>query len=300
LLQSADTFCLVTELESPPDDRSEITRRVSARLAAGKVQVPMLPRVATEVMALARSANASAAQLAALVHKDPSLAARLLRVANSVAYAPSAPIVSLQQAITRMGIGTLTDLTMAASVKGLVFLVPTFEDHLHALWRGSLATAAFAKEIARSRRANVETAFLCGLLFGIGRPMVLQMAVEDVKAKSLDIKSVAVRAHIMEAENVLQIEAGVFVAERWKLPPAVMASIRFHESPADAGEQQTDAATVGVASILAANALATEPLETPAAPSEQALSILNLYPDEIEGIVARKASILEMVNSMTA
>jgi HD-like signal output (HDOD) protein len=286
---------VVPEVESQPDDRSEVVRRVSARLVAGKVQVPMLPRVATEVMSLARSANASAAQLAALVHKDPALAARLLRVANSVAYSPAVPIVSLQQAITRMGIGTLTDLTMAASVKGL-----TFEDHLHLLWRTSLATAAFAKEIARSRRANVETAFLCGLLFGIGRPMVLQMAVEDVNAKSLDIKSPVVRAQILDAENVLQIDAGVFVAERWKLPPAVMASIRHHESPADAGEQQTDAATVGVAKILAANALAGDPPENPLVPSEQALSILNLYPDEIEGIVARKASILEMVNTMTA
>lgn len=291
---------MVPEVESSPDECSDVARRVSARLTAGKVSVPMLPRVATEVMTLARSSNASAAQLAALVHKDPSLAARLLRVANSVAYSTAVPIVSLQQAITRMGIGTLTDLTMAASVKGLVFKVPTFEDHLHGLWRCSLATAAFAKEIARSRRANVETAFLCGLLYGIGRPMVLQMAVEDVKAKYLEINSPTVRAQILNAENVLQIDAGVFVAERWKLPPAVMASIRFHESPADAGEQQIDAATVGVARILAANALGKDPLENPAVPSEQALSILNLYPDEIEGIVARKASIMDMVNTMTA
>jgi len=56
----------------------------------------MLPLVATEVMSLARSANANAAQLAALVHKDPSLAARLLRVANPAAYASATPIVSLQ------------------------------------------------------------------------------------------------------------------------------------------------------------------------------------------------------------
>jgi len=199
-----------------------------------------------------------------------------------------------------MGTGTLTDLTMAASVNGLVFKVPTFEDHLHGLWRASLATAAFAKEIARSRRANVETAFLCGRLYAIGRPMLLQMAVEEIKAKGLDLKKPEFRAEILEVVDALQIDEGVYVAERWKLPPAVMASIRHNESPAEAGEQQADAATVGVAKLLAANVLAKEPVENPGVPSEKALSILNLYQDEIEAIVVRKAAILEIVNTMTA
>ena len=37
---------------------------------------------------------------------------------------------------------------------------------------------AYAKEIARLRRSNVEGAFLCGLLHDIGKPVLLQTLVD--------------------------------------------------------------------------------------------------------------------------
>ena len=42
------------------------------------------------------------------------------------------------------------------------------------LFGDSPGVDAFAKEIARMRRANVESAFLCGLLHDIGKPVILQ------------------------------------------------------------------------------------------------------------------------------
>jgi len=41
---------------------------------------------------------------------------------------------------------------------------------VHAFVKGG-----FAKELARQKRRNVETMFLCGLLHSIGRPLVLRL-----------------------------------------------------------------------------------------------------------------------------
>ena len=57
-----------------------------------------------------------------------------------------------------------------------VFRVPGYEPVLNQLWRHALASGAFAKEIARVRRLNVESAFLCGLLHSVGKPALLQLS----------------------------------------------------------------------------------------------------------------------------
>src|SRR5262245_30521979 len=66
---------------------------VAERLASGKLDLPLLPRVASQVIALVGDAKADANQLAALIHRDPALAGHVLRIANSPAYMPKMPIV---------------------------------------------------------------------------------------------------------------------------------------------------------------------------------------------------------------
>src|SRR5688500_11022317 len=84
--------------------RLTLADAVSAQVAAGKVPVPMLPQVATEVLRAAGDKHSDAARLSALIHRDPALAGQVLKVANSPAYLPRMPIVSLQQAVARIGL----------------------------------------------------------------------------------------------------------------------------------------------------------------------------------------------------
>ena len=49
------------------------------------------------------------------------------------------------------------------------------ERRIKTLWAHSAAAGAWAREIARLRRMNVESAFLIGLMHDIGRPVLLQL-----------------------------------------------------------------------------------------------------------------------------
>jgi HD-like signal output (HDOD) protein len=140
--------------------------------------VPMLPEVANKALLLSQDPEASAAEMASLIQSDPALAAHVMRIANSVAYTPLANLVSLQQAIARLGMMTISEIALAASIGAKLFDVPSYEQHIAKVWRHAVASGLWAKEIARQIRSNVEVAFLAGLLHSIDRPAVLQMIVD--------------------------------------------------------------------------------------------------------------------------
>src|SRR5262245_51735897 len=82
------------------------------------LELPILPEAATRIVALCADEKTDAKAIEGVLERDPSLASHVLRVANSSAYAPKTPIVSLQQAVTRLGIGTLRNIVLAVSLEG--------------------------------------------------------------------------------------------------------------------------------------------------------------------------------------
>jgi putative nucleotidyltransferase with HDIG domain len=267
------------------------------RLGTGQLNLPMLPRVASQVVALVGSSKTDANRLAELIHRDPALAGHVLRIANSPAYMPRMPIVSLQQAVARLGFGVVTEIAFAASLQSGIFRVPGYEALLTQLWRHSLASGAFAKEIARVRRLNVESAFLCGLLHAVGKPALLQVMTDVARAARLSLRAEQVAELLDELHTVV----GVRIAEQWCLPKQVSAVIEHYTSYADAGGFKQEA-MIG----CLADRLATHLLDPAAFADEKALrdapvfADLNLYPDDVTGLLAKREQILQLVTAMTA
>jgi HD-like signal output (HDOD) protein len=276
---------------------------VAARIGADEVPVPLLPQIASQVLQLAGDPNSDAAKLSALIHRDPSLAGQVLKVANSPAYQPRMPIVSLQQAVARLGQQTLTEIALAASLGSGVFKVPGFEMELRAMWRFAVATSAWAKEVARARKLNVESAFLCGLLHDMGRPVVLQLALGEAKRLEANPATQAVRAEILATAEAHGAAVVVKVAESWKLPEAVRGGIAHFRRPEQAGGFVKEAAITAAARYLAEDLL-TPPGGAPEVPSEAppvhpAFGLLNLYRDEVEALRKKADAVRGMVDALT-
>ena len=147
--------------------RQQLVERVSQR----RLELPMLPQTATDVLSLCNDSSCDTARLSSLIQRDQALAAHTLHIANSAAYAPREPIVSLQQAIGRLGFKTMCDIAVAVAMRSKVFVLKGHEERLRAMWLHSAMSGTWAKEIARACRRNVEGAFLCGLLHDIGQPV---------------------------------------------------------------------------------------------------------------------------------
>ncbi len=275
---------------------NDLARELREKIARGELELPMLSQTATEVAALCLQGACDARALASTLNHDPALAGHVLRVANSAAFAPAEPIVSLQQAISRLGLATVGQIALAVSIGARVFQVPGHDGWVREMWRHAALTAAWAREVARAKRENVEGAFVCGLLHDVGEPVLLQAAV-DLLTRS---KSAATRAQLEPLLDELHASAGAELARRWKMANWISAAIEHHHAPGGGGA--TAACIVQLADQLALR-MGSDLEEFPARVSDEvgalpAVAELGLYEEELAALLARVGAVHSFAGAM--
>ncbi len=292
-----------SEAQQAGSPLEQLEQALIRTIEAGDIQLPLLPQAASKVMALASDPNADAAKLSALIHQDQALATHVLKIANSPAYMPRSPVVSLQHAVAMLGITLLSEIAFTASLKVGAFQVPGYEDEVKQLWRHSLASGAFAKEVARAKRMNVESAYLCGLLHEIGKPVVLQTTTaiardrrnEWVKALTplLDNK-----AHVKTLIEGYHTRVGILIADKWSLPKQVAEAIQYYGSYEHATAFRQECMLTFVADRLASHLLTPEEIPEDSLRDHPVFAELNLYPQDIDTLLTTKEQVLTIVNAM--
>lgn len=265
------------------------------QVAEGRLELPVLPGVAAEVMALAQTETTDARKLSVVIHRDQTMASNVLRVANSAAYAAQVPCASLQQAVSRLGLQKITEIVLAVAVRSRVFGGGACGELFQELWRHSVLTGFLTKEIARLRRRNVEIAFLCGLLHDVGSAVLLANVEHLGLPPSLPLDDVA--AAVNEHHTV----AGGQLARQWRLPDQIVECIECHHDVGAATRFQEMASTVALADLLAHHMLPTrrEPAPELAAIQRHALlAALNLYSDQLTSLLERRAEALQLVEDL--
>jgi len=199
--------------EAMEPQQSELEDLLNQAIAEGFVEVPVLPEIANKAFMLANDRESDASKMAKLIETDPSLAGHVMRIANSAAYTPMANLNSLQQAIARLGMTTISEIAISAVLNAKLFNIPGYEDYSEAVWRQALATSLWAKEIASHCNVNVEVAFLAGLIHSIGRPAVLQTLIDIAGQQTLPLDDVIV--HQLEEKYWLAVSQMIVI--RWRM-----------------------------------------------------------------------------------
>lgn len=272
------------------------TLRISLHedLEKGTIDLPLLPVIAHQVLLLSNDPNADATKLSTLIQQDQVLAGHILRMANSAAYLPRSPIVSLQQAIAWLGMNMLAGLAFSVSVQSGVFKIKGYEKEVRELWRHALATGLYAKEIARRLRHNVENAFLCGILHSIGKPCLIHLILRK-GATSIPLPWGKMDVLIKE----FHVRAGTTLAETWQLPLPVQESIRFYQ---DEDYQKATSPTKGTVITCLAHHLAKRTLDPDSLPEETIRELpvvqeLNFYPEDMDEMIRLQDTVSTSVES---
>lgn len=284
-----------------PGGWETLRRRVAERLGAGTIAVPLLPQVANQVLTLTSQPQVDALQLSNLIHRDPALAGQVLRIANSPAYMPSMPIVSLQQAVARLGMQTVTEIVLAASLQSGTFKVPGYEGTLKRLWRHALASGLFAKEIARLLRSNVESAFLCGLLHAVGKPALLQVVADAQRDHDRErgTRGAIPDDGLRELLAEFHTGVGLRIATSWALPQPVVNAIAFHASFETASANRREAAVACLSDLFASDLDDSQPSFEAEIRHQRVVGELNLYPEDLTQLLAKRPVVARTVESMT-
>ena len=233
----------------------EETRRLVQRI----VDLPTLPIIIPRILRLVEDHRSSAADLAKVIGSDQALASRILRLANSAFYGFRREIVSINHAVVLLGFDTVKSIVLAATVLDTLGdgdVVSSFDREQ--FWLHVVTTAAAARILGRKLRVvDAETAFVAGLLHDLGKVVLDRFFYRHyAEAARLAAES---PCPIREAELALfsvdHAQVGRWLAERWRLPPAIIEPVAFHHRPTEAAaEHWALSAVVHLADILARNA----------------------------------------------
>ena len=284
-----------TATPTQPDVYERLRTSVAKQLEEGTLELPLLPIVANQVLQLSGDPNADVTKLSGLIQQDQALAGQILRIANSPAYLPRSPIVSLQQAVAWLGMNMLAGLAFSVSVQSGIFTIKGFEKEIRTLWCQALATGLYGKEIARKIRHNVENAFLCGLLHTIGKPAVLHLILTSDTNKDAALSWAVVEPLMQE----FHITAGTKLAEVWKLPDPVQEAIRLYpdETYHEATSPTKGAVITCLADHLASYLLGSSQLDEEALRALPVIQDLNFYPEDIDALLEARESIQQSVEA---
>ena len=264
------------------------------RIDKDRIELPVLPQVAGRVMALANDPAADAARLSSLIHQDQALAAHILRIANSPAYMPRTPIMSLQHAVAMLGVNQLSEIAVTISLKSGAVKIPGYEADIQQLWRHALASGAYSKEIARLRRYNVESAYLCGLLHAVGKPVVLKTVTTIASELQTPLEPGVLTAFLEGYHS----RVGILIAAQWELPSQVAETIAFYWAYEQAPSHKHEAMMTCLADRLATYVLVPDSFDDTTVREHSVFADLNLYPNDIDALLALKEKVLNLVDTM--
>ena len=266
-----------------------IADQLVSAMQANKITVPLLPDVIHKVLSLIQDPNSDAAQLANILQSDPTLSGHVICIANSAAYTPNANLVSLQQAITRLGIVEIGNIAIATSLNNKLFKAPGYEKHIADIWQHALLTALWSKEVARKQRVSVEAAFLCGLLHSIGKIVILQ-TISDFRSTQ---DSIMGDYDLGVLFTEYQSDVSAAVSTEWGLPGVISEAVTYYTHFEDAPTYPETAATVQFSHQMATHMKDEEMLPVDVLRASSTLNLLNLYPEDIDDLLAQTHAITE-------
>jgi HD-like signal output (HDOD) protein len=201
-----------------------------------------------------------------VISMDPALAGKLLGLANSVASASRIEIVSIRDAVVRMGIGAALAMVTATAVSARTRLaLPQYRLAEGELWRHSVSTSIAAQSLPSYCSVPIPAeAFTAALMHDLGK-LVISRFVSGSLLKKLDQARDDGRHTPIEAElevlGVHHAALGGLIAEGWRLPAGIVKGIAYHHTPDEGGALVCDA--VHVANIVAKQVDREEPAEGP-------------------------------------
>jgi HD-like signal output (HDOD) protein len=245
-----------------------------------------LPRVCAQLAELTAQQATDAAQLSKLIQSDPALAGELMRVANSPALRPRSAIVSLQQAVSWLGVAEVRNIAMAVMLRGEVFSAPGHEPESEDLWREAWLAGLWAKEIARERRKHVESAFLAALMHRTGAALALKILSSFELQQRTAIEAQSFNDLVMEFEP----RFGRLLMSSWRMPSDVQdAASEWRDFRSSTHSDL--AGTVHAAHLLATHTMHPQLLSEDIVLESDVFEQLGMFPDERKLMLAKREQV---------
>jgi putative nucleotidyltransferase with HDIG domain len=229
----------------PPDQRTPLER-----LLARAGQLPPLPHVAQKIMSLTRDMeHLHADTLTTVISTDQALTAQILKSANSAYFGLRRDVTNVRQACTLLGFARIRSMAMTFVADGVFTAAGRLGKQL---WEHGVGAAVFARVLAEEvDRAEVEDAFIGGLLHDVGKILLLKADPDEFNFSMLESADDAAMRLESEREGfgVDHAQLGAYLGEKWGFPEKLVHAIARHHEPGPPRIQSKYEAVVALANL---------------------------------------------------
>jgi len=189
-----------------------------------RIKLPTLPTLSLEALLVVNDADSSMADVAGIICKDTSMAARLVRYANSPLYRGINNVSSVKAAITRIGIDAVKHAILSLAMRD-VFTTAyrSIQSRMEALWAHSVLVASKSALLAEHfPHLNTDEAMLAGLIHDVGVIPILIKATESPILLDDEEK-------LDKLVRALHMSVGKFMLNHWNFDAALVDVAANHD-----------------------------------------------------------------------
>ncbi|MCX8109856.1 MAG: HDOD domain-containing protein [Syntrophorhabdaceae bacterium] len=206
------------------------THEILKRLSSG-YNLPSLSPITVRLIELASDERSSVVELTELIEKDPSLAIRVLKLANSAFYKSPYPVTTLRQAIMRIGFHQLRILALSLSIKDTFPMGKVGNMDFGQFWKVSLYRGLLARSLAYElKTCEPEEAFFAGLTLEIGFLIFFDLFIKGTE-NPIDPGIYPLESLLEDEKRRFGInhrEIGVIALHYWKFPEHIIECQSFY------------------------------------------------------------------------
>lgn len=193
--------------------------------------LPAAPQVLAELGELLQDVNTGLVQISNLLKRDAALAARIIRISNSIALGGGTRIGDVEGAVSRVGFGEVYRLVGLATTSRLAdralnyYGIGAEQLRAHMLF-SALCTELVAKELGMDARL----AYTAGLLRTLGM-MVLDRVARERLPIGDAFNAKTFKGYASWEGNVFSLsncEVSALILGEWKFPTEIVSSVREH------------------------------------------------------------------------
>lgn len=244
--------------------------------------LPTLPSIVKNALAMLDDPDVSISRLSKVVSEDPSMASRILKVANSPYYARSGKVGSVHEAILHLGLNGSRALILSMTILNLI----SGRKGVVSLWKHSFAVSVLSRILAELLKLDSpENLATSGLLHDFGKVIYFldfEEWVGPLMEKDPETPDWRYEEDLFGASHPF---VGFRLAYFWRFPSSIRVPIGWHNNPMKAPSYQVETSVVALADGLAAMAgFGLEEAAFPEAAMLDAITVLDLSEEALKGI----------------
>lgn len=184
-----------------------------------RVTLPPFDKTALRIQMEVQKKDAQLSKIEKLIIVDPAVSSQILKLANSAFFRGLSKVMTVRDAVVRLGIDEITRIVLILTQKELYNTKDSFiRNYRNTLWQHALVCALSSQWVAREAGYEefIQEVFFASLMHDIGK-LFLITVIEKIQASN-EVPFIPSPAIIHEIIRTQHAEQGFRLMKKWNIP----------------------------------------------------------------------------------